>query len=206
MGDHQVLRHKCVTMLRAALAVALLVFTLSGCAAIPARGFYRATVGSEEHYRGRVVDMDTGKPLEGVVVLGVYQQYVWDLNGGHEIFLCAKETVTDQNGEFMIPGEAQGPVNLGLQIFKAGYECRTLSDWRRLAEWGKKKDNKRFGWYIDRPLFRLKKLTMEERKRQGTPYLPAEPPLRDVRKFIMEINKDRTERGLDPLYDDEELQ
>jgi hypothetical protein len=50
---------------------------------------------SDGPYRGKVVDLETGEPIEGAVVAAV-----WTLT--HR-FCDAKETVTDKNGEFILP-------------------------------------------------------------------------------------------------------
>jgi hypothetical protein len=50
---------------------------------------------SDGPYRGKVLDLETGKPIEGAVVAAV-----WTLT--HR-FCDAKETVTDKNGEFILP-------------------------------------------------------------------------------------------------------
>jgi len=50
---------------------------------------------SDGPYKGKVIDLETGEPIEGAVVAGV-----WVLT--HR-FCDAKETVTDKNGEFILP-------------------------------------------------------------------------------------------------------
>jgi hypothetical protein len=50
---------------------------------------------SDGPYRGKVVDLETGEPIEGAVVVAE-----WTLT--HR-FCDAKETVTDKNGEFILP-------------------------------------------------------------------------------------------------------
>lgn len=50
---------------------------------------------SDGPYKGKVIDLETGEPIEGAVVAGV-----WYLT--HR-FCDAKEAVTDNNGEFVLP-------------------------------------------------------------------------------------------------------
>lgn len=50
---------------------------------------------SDGPYKGKVIDLETGEPIEGAVVAAV-----WTLT--HR-FCDAKETVTDNNGEFVLP-------------------------------------------------------------------------------------------------------
>lgn len=51
-------------------------------------------------YKGKVVDLDTGKPIEGAVVAGSWYLEVF---AGWPSFCDTKETVTDKNGEFVLP-------------------------------------------------------------------------------------------------------
>lgn len=53
---------------------------------------------SDGAYRGKVVDLETGEPIEGAVVAGA-----WVLAFNFTPFCDAKETVTDKNGEFILP-------------------------------------------------------------------------------------------------------
>jgi hypothetical protein len=70
-----------------------------------------SAMGSGEHfhgwlyywngpYKGKVIELDTGKPIEGAVVAGS-----WYLETviGWPIFCAAVETTTDKNGEFILP-------------------------------------------------------------------------------------------------------
>jgi hypothetical protein len=52
---------------------------------------------SDGPYKGKVIDLETGKPIEGAVVAGV-----WVLEFNFTPFCDAKETVTDKNGEFTL--------------------------------------------------------------------------------------------------------
>jgi len=50
-------------------------------------------------YKGKVVDLETGEPIEGAVVAGV-----WGLEFGFTKGFCdAKEVLTDKRGEFTLP-------------------------------------------------------------------------------------------------------
>ena len=53
---------------------------------------------SDGPYKGKVIDLETGEPIEGAVVGGV-----WVLEFNFTPFCDAKETVTDKNGEFILP-------------------------------------------------------------------------------------------------------
>ncbi|MCF8111822.1 MAG: carboxypeptidase-like regulatory domain-containing protein [Desulfobacteraceae bacterium] len=83
---------------------------------------------------GRVIDADTKEPIEGVVVMGY-----WDINYLPDIFIGApsyyydaRETVTDEEGYFTLPGLGpwlypgylQGPYT---SVYKKGYKNVSFS-------------------------------------------------------------------------------
>jgi hypothetical protein len=72
---------------RSLLAVLMLV-GLSGC------------IHSDGPYRGKVVELDTGNPIEGAVVAG---QWYIDYMINTQRICASKETLTDKNGEFELP-------------------------------------------------------------------------------------------------------
>lgn len=55
---------------------------------------------SDGPYRGKVIDLETGKPIEGAVVAATWVLYILYFIPR---FGDAKETVTDKNGEFVLP-------------------------------------------------------------------------------------------------------
>ena len=83
-----------------------------------------ACAHSDGPYRGKVVELETGKPIEGAVVAAEWtiEPFV------HTERICdAKETLTDKNGEFELPkgsctshplAQMYGPY---VVIFKPGY-------------------------------------------------------------------------------------
>lgn len=81
------------------LAITLLLIgaMLSGCASL-----------GEPHYRmpevkGRVIDMDTNKPVKGAVALAVYRAGGNSVAGPGDFAGDAQEATTDSHGEFLIP-------------------------------------------------------------------------------------------------------
>ena len=152
-------------------------------------------------YKGRVIDAETGKPLEGVVVLGVWYKELPSPGGTVGSYFDAQETVTNKNGDFEVKG-------LGLQIFstvsgmhvlifKAGYEYIGLGPWEsfKLDPIFKKK----IAWEGEKAIIPLRKLTMEERKVRlfGKENIPDEKQ----RLLIRELNKERLSLGLIPYED-----
>jgi hypothetical protein len=81
-------------------------------------------------YHGRVLEAETKRPIDGAAVLAVWWKRSPGL--GHPIITVydAQETLTDQDGNFTIPGIAGGSLNpLAtieeplFTIFKPGYEA-----------------------------------------------------------------------------------
>lgn len=83
-------------------------------------------------YHGQVVDADTGEPIEGAAVAGI-----WEFEGfvlfiaSFTHFANAKETVTDANGKFKLPLTFAftfwpfSVINeMDLLVFKPGYDSR----------------------------------------------------------------------------------
>jgi len=152
-------------------------------------------------YSGKVVDADTREPLEGVVVLGTWHTVIPTVAGGVSHYYDARETMTDKNGEFSIPGMGLRIMSnlepMHFMVFKAGYEYIGPALWVSL-----KVDmpfSKKIKWEGDKPVIPLKKLTMEERKKSGTfpPYPSTEAPKEKIKLMMEEIYKERKERGLD---------
>lgn len=54
---------------------------------------------SDGPYKGKVIDMETGEPIEGAVVAGLWYLEFTIRNP----FCDAKETLTDKKGEFILP-------------------------------------------------------------------------------------------------------
>ena len=152
-------------------------------------------------YEGRVIDADTGEPIEGVVILGVWYKALFSPAGATHKFHDAQEAVTDMNGEFSITGlgfEVFSNVEpMNVLIFKAGYEYIGMGPWR-----GLKKDlllRKKIKWEGDKAIVPLRKLTLEERNKQGSPSdPPAEAPFEKVRLILREIDRNNIERGVPP--------
>jgi hypothetical protein len=150
-------------------------------------------------YKGGVIDAETGKPIEGVVVLGVWYKELPSPGGTVGSYFDAQETVTDKNGDFEVKG-------LGLQIitvsemhvliFKAGYEYIGPGLWDSF-----KIDpifKKKIAWEGKKAIIPLRKLTMEERNKQGSADFPSQISPEKMVLMLKEINNDRLERGLAP--------
>lgn len=149
-------------------------------------------------YKGRVIDADTGRPIEGVVILGVWYKEISTAAGGVSSYYDAKEAVTEKDGEFEIRGVERklwtyvGPMNV--LIFKAGYEYVGSYEWDTL-----KVDPRKITWEGSKPIIPLRRLTMEERRKLDNP--PSRPSIPEERMIILtnEINRERAFLGLSTL-------
>jgi hypothetical protein len=147
-------------------------------------------------YSGRVIDADTGVPVEGVVVLGVWNTEQITPGGAVHNFHDARETVTDKNGEFEIPGMGlkilSNVTPMDVLIFKAGYEHIGMGSWESL-----KVDlilRKKIKWEEKKAIIPLKKLTIEERrKRFGSYYVDI--PNEKQKLLLKETKKEDKEIG-----------
>lgn len=107
----------------------LLLFGLVACVLIACSSGHPTVSGAPVY--ARVVDADTGKPIQGVAVVAYWELYQGGIAGGGP---CAaanvEEAVTDENGRFWLPG--WGPItgscgvmrngNPMLYFFKPGYK------------------------------------------------------------------------------------
>jgi hypothetical protein len=157
-------------------------------------------IGADGPYEGRVIDGDTGKPIERVVILVAWYTSQFSPAGSTHNFYNAKETVTDNKGEFSIPGMGLKALtnleSMHVLIFKAGYEYLNVP-WVSL-----KKDillKEKIKWEGNRAIIPLKRLSMEERKKQGTPSFPSEAyKNKRMPLLISEINKEEVDFGRKP--------
>jgi hypothetical protein len=151
-------------------------------------------------YKGKIIDAETGTPIEGVVVLGEWSKIAVTPAGGVSSYYDAQETVTDKNGEFEIPGlglkilSNVAPMNV--LIFKAGYAYIGMGPWESFKLDGGLLE-KKVAFEGEKAIIPLRKLTMEERKK----ILADKEPIPDTKQqlLIKELNKEYKELGI-PLY------
>lgn len=144
-------------------------------------------------YEGKVIDAQTGQSLEGAVVLGDWSKAHLGAGGASHTYYDSKEVLTDKNGEFSIPGLGMLLLSnieeMDITIFKAGYEQMRPRTWQslRLSKQGY------IFWEGNKPTIRLRRLTMEERRKRGVtmPLIPG-----NKQKLLrMECNKENIEIG-----------
>lgn len=135
----------------------LMVFVLPGCAAVD--------VYNMQGMEGVVVDKATGEPIEGVMIVEV-----WEAGGGFEghtvDYLPLQEAVTDRNGRYEFPARGSRHVEEGflkpstprLIYFKPGYTF--FSKRNRYHPDRRFEFNRRSDWH---------QKTIELEKFEGTP-------------------------------------
>ena len=156
-------------------------------------------------YEGKVVDLKTGEPLSGAVILIIFstEHIVFPSN---RWFVDAVETVTDSNGEFHIPTQwlftfhpnSYWGYDGDVTIFKPGYGVYpghkdSISD---LTPNGSSALPKK--QFIT---FKISKLnTREDRKRNLTHlYTPSGVPGSKTKKLLKAESQERINVGLSPL-------
>jgi len=86
-------------------------------------------------FKGRVVDLDTGEPVEGVAIVALYRMETLNPpEGPYGSYIHAKETITDRDGKFVISSyrTTMNPLSwskpVEFIIFKPGYICNQPID------------------------------------------------------------------------------
>jgi hypothetical protein len=146
-------------------------------------------------YEGKVIDADTKEPIEGVVILGTWYTSQFSPAGATHNFYDAKETITDKNGAFSIPGMGLKVLSnldpIDIVIFKAGYE-HISGSWESF-----KKDillRKKIKWEDGKAIIPLKKWTLKERRNRFGDYY-VNIPEEKQKMLIKEIEKENKEIG-----------
>lgn len=155
---------------------------------------YRA----DRDIRGRVIDADTREPIQGVVVVAGWSRSYPTPAGDIFKYGDRHETLTDEKGEFLIPGKGikimTSLSSPGIGIFKAGYDSMGLHDLgEEFNKFSRYKDV--VTWEGDTAIIPLKKLTMEERKKRYLPSPSQEAPLEKVILMLKEVDKEDAELG-----------
>ena len=145
-------------------------------------------------FKGKVIDADTKKPIEGAVVLVVYRREVLSIAGSNTYPADVQETLVDSNGEFKIPwrirwfGKAKRWPEANVIIFKPGYG--RFPNHKRSEAMGENKSWPSPRKYI---VYKIPKLnTIAERKENvifGRPY--DEIPYQRRKIFFKKINEER---------------
>lgn len=171
-------------------------------------------------WKGQIMDIETKEPIEGAVVLAVWERVYRTPAGASSYFYEAKEVLTDKEGKFEI--KSYTPINViplisymrgpRFTIFKPGYGSLTMvldkylagvgADVYEMELSGKK-------YRLSTGLIELPKLkTREERVRGGLHDIPAEiggeVPESKIKKLMKAINEERLYLGLQLFKVEEE--
>lgn len=156
-------------------------------------------------WRGRIVDIETKTPIEGAVVVAVWER-VWRTPAGDNVkFYEAKEVLTDKDGNYEVP--AYKPVNVvplmsymrgpRFIIFKPGYlsieyylEENVMSKTMELQTRGK-------AYRLSPGLIELPQLQSRQ-ERLEILSLPTSIPDEKMPKLIESMNKEAVAFGLKP--------
>jgi len=147
-------------------------------------------------YKGRVIDAETGKPLEGAVAHGTWSRIHPTPAGSSSEYYDSYEVLTNKDGEFKIPGKGllifSNIDDMTLTIFKAGYtQFPRNSNWSGLVEFG---PFDKVSWdEFGKGSFKLRKMTLEERRKRVID-LPR-TPISKQRLMRIESNKENIEIG-----------
>src|SRR5438093_11687413 len=88
-------------------------------------GISTAPLEAAGPWRGQVVDAETGKPLEGVVVLAIWEKLSPGVIHPARHFHDVDELVTDPSGRFVVPARSRLTPN----PVSPGADAVTLSSW-----------------------------------------------------------------------------
>ena len=160
-------------------------------------------------YEGKVVDADTGKPIEGIVVL-LFWFYATLPHVDSREYFDAVETITDKNGIFktkrrkidLNPLSDEGRPYI--MIFKSGYKAIDTTWVLDVFKKEHKRWNSPYKKIIDFEgnlvVFKLKKLSTREERRKNLPGLGgliSKIPFEKRKLCTEEINKERVYLGYD---------
>lgn len=163
-------------------------------------------------WKGQIVDKETGKPLEGVVVLASwYKAYSTPGGWGGAGYYDSEEVVTDDNGRFIIQSRQTWTLNPfstikgpEFYIFRPGYgrwQFQGQDRWSKDAlenEEQRKQAWKKFEG--DGVVLELPKLSTREERLRFLNRPSGEIPDDKMQKFLKALDQERVNLGLKPGY------
>lgn len=87
--------------MRTKLSISILFLTLTLSAASSHALWWM--VYHKPEFKGKVIDAETKEPIEGAVVVAVYEKKSIGIAESYSVVINVKEVLTDKNGEFNIP-------------------------------------------------------------------------------------------------------
>jgi hypothetical protein len=143
-------------------------------------------------FAGRVVDVDTGQPVAGAVMLVVWTE-AFGVGLFDTRFYEAKEAVSDADGHWEIPRLEADRIRVTVlwptfHMFAAGYRLRT----NEITPPGG-------AAYVADTVTTMKRLTTRAELLGKSRDRPSIVPLEKLPAYTTEINKERTMLGFTPL-------
>jgi hypothetical protein len=162
-------------------------------------------------WRGQVVDAETGQPLEGVVVVAVWDKMSPGAMHPHREFHDVDEVLTDAEGRFVLPERRRLTPNPFVSIegpellmFKGGFGQWTFrgAAERRHLKLGESAERDRQMWkqFTDGhdPAFELPPLKTRTERLDFLPSPPARVPDSRALAFRNAVRRERAFLGLQP--------
>jgi hypothetical protein len=152
-------------------------------------------------WRGQVIDAETGQPLEGVIVVAVWDKLSPGAMHPQRDFHDALEVVTDAEGRFVIPARSLTTLNPFVHfegpetyMFKSGYG---LGPVRNLRPGGNKFDIYKL-MEREGALFELRPLRTREERLDGLRGRPVLVPDSYLPRYLNAVREERDRLGLEP--------
>lgn len=202
------------------LKVVFFMFVFLSFITTPSHAFWWMAYHKPE-FKGKVIDAETKKPIEGAVVVAIYNKYpiISGPGGGSESIMDIKEILTDAKGEFYLPSYTTLIQPFSVEgsatfiIFKPGYgsfpdgriyppmrlSLPALEDFfsgkvgtQGEVAWDFEKERVTFG------IVELPKLKTREERINSLPSI-AGLPSRKMQNLIRLFNEEAISLGLKPI-------
>jgi hypothetical protein len=144
-------------------------------------------------FRGRVIDMENGKPIEGAVAVVVWWRSEWSPVQETRFFYDAREAVTGPDGTFEVPRLSVPLWHLGVRagavtVFAPGYEWDGT---RVMPPSGHE--------FVDPTVIEMRRLKTREELLRKSRARPDGVPLEKLVEFTRAVNVESEMLGFKPL-------
>jgi len=175
-------------------------------------------LGMTEHaiaagpWKGQIVDKETGKPLDGVVVLATwYKAYSTPGGWGGAGYHDSEEVVTDMNGQFMIPSKQTWTINPfstikgpEFYIFKSGYgqwQFEGQDRWSKDALESEEQRKQTWQKFVGEGVtLELPRLSSRDARLKSLKRPDGDIPSDRMPKYLEALDRERISLGLKPGY------
>lgn len=203
------------------LIISILFLTLTLTPSPSHAGSHGWMIYYEGSFRGKVIDVETKKPIEGAVVVAVYHIRLFGpilpIFAGTEV-ADVQEVITDSKGDFFIPSNiffypwptTFGGEYTGFIIFKPGYASYSGSNDCLSGGVCKEAEfpwlyNQQLKFKIGSGLVELPKLKTREERLDSlrSANLHGEVPWKKIKNLMHSINEEYKKLGITP-YEEED--